>query len=215
MTVDLDCQLSAEGWPEPEWRSASGAPLEPAGIVLPSGAEMTFHVRIPQIAVGRGRGLHRHPERRGRGDTRRPGRPEFVVGQAAPQPDPTITTLAFNNAQPAGAVNGGIVTVTSGSPVTVQLRVEFTGPSSAHPGPQHVYNLSVVVEPNTGWTAALASGPIFGTPPSYSITGPATRFPAFTITRANNAVLPAVVTFALVRAGVHFISTISFQLASP
>jgi hypothetical protein len=214
VTVDLDFQLSAEGWPEPEWRVVNGEPLEPTGIVLPSGADLSFQVRISEIPLAAededftvtlratAEGIP--------GD--QDGPREFSVGQAAPQPDPTITTLAFNNAQPAGAVSGGVVTVAPGGAVTVQARAEFTGPSSAHPGPQHVYNLSVAVEPSTGWTAALATGPIFGTPPSYSITGPATRFPAFTVTAAGGAAQPATVTLALARVGTDFISTISFQL---
>lgn len=215
VTVDLDLQLSAEGWPEPEWRSASGEPLEPTGIVLPAGADLVFQVRIGEIpasAEGEAFTVTLLASAEGiPGD--QDGPREFVVGQAAPQPDPTITTLAFNNAQPAGAVSGGVVTVAAGSTVIVQMRAEFTGPSSAHPGPQHIYNLSVAVAPATGWTAALASGPIFGTPPSYSITGPATRFPAFAVAATAGAVAPATVTLALARVGTDFISTISFQLA--
>lgn len=217
VSVDLSVDLSAEGWPEPEWRSASGAPLEPTGIVLPSGADMTFDVHISQIpasAEGETFTVVLSAMAEGiPGD--QDGPREFVVGQAAPQPDPTITALAFNNAQPSGAVSGGVITVTPGSSVTVQMRAEFTGPSDLQPGPQHIYNLSVVVAPATGWTAALASGLIFGTPASYSITEPATRFPAFTVTAASNAVTPATVTMALARVGTDFISTISFQLTLP
>lgn len=216
VTVDLELQLTAEGWPEPQWRSVSGEPFEPTGIVLPPGADLTFHVHIseiPRTAEGEAFSLTLLADASGVPDVQ-DGPREFVVGEAAPQPDPTITTLAFNASSPAGAVSGNVLTVPAGSTVTVQLRAEFTGPSSAHPGPQHIYNLSVAAAPATGWTAALATGPIFGTPPSYAITGPATRFPAFTITAAN-PVIPAIVTLALARAGTEFISSITFQLALP
>ncbi len=186
--------------------NANGDPLANNQITLGPGQVIQISVRTGAIPSGINSFMlsvnANAPDTAGSGDSH-----SFPIGTPIEQPDPGITTLAFNASAPPNVLSNNVITIQSGMTATIQLRAEFTGTDT------RTYDvLNPVITPSSGWTAIRSASPFFTTPATYQINGPITQFPAYDLSPTAQASSPATVVFTLQRQGSSLKRSVQFSL---
>jgi hypothetical protein len=123
---------------------------------------------------------------------------------AAINVDPGVPIFSPNASIPSGALSGNTLSVVSGTTGTIIFRAEFTGVDT------RIYD--VIAPTATGWTIARDTSFQHSTPATYTISGPDTKFPAFTAAPGGGAASPTNVEFTLQRQGTTIKKTIQVTL---
>jgi hypothetical protein len=190
-----------------EVRDSDGQLKTDRTIALPAGAAKIIGVRItsiPNVANGTPFALAVTATAPGIAPVAASVPPQ-TVGQAAEQPDSTITNLTFNRvldgsasftAAPAGDTVDGIVSIPGNAAATVTIALDTTF-ANIPAGSTFNYVPSADVVSGAGWSSAPNA---LVTPPKYIVSSPGEQqFPGFDINAASGT---AVIRFTLTREGV-------------
>jgi|SRR5580693_372979 hypothetical protein len=136
-------------------------------IALDPGQEKFFKVRLTQVpGVPPNAAFGLTTSAGAAGVSATPDSRPFTVGQAADQPDPTIT-LAFQSSVPPSAMSGNTLSVAQGGAAKVSFLATFVATGN--------YHVASDVTAGSGWTITLA----ISTPADFQVTDADLASPPF------------------------------------